>query len=460
MARKPSAPSDFSSRALFQRAQDAIFVLNRHRRIRFVNAAFEQLTEQKSEDLYGMLCTRRRSAPLLAQTLAPPPECFGGQLGQVRRSAPPARVGPPWWDIWFLPLASAEGPLGIVGRIRVVGARSQAPPRALPDPLAALRHNLRQTYGWAELETDVAACAQVNQQIRLATQHRAPVIIVGEPGSGKRTVARIIHHDGPTAELAFLEMDAALLPDWALRRQLELVVGVHFGTVCIREPALLPRDVQARIAELIAESPASRRWLATCVGDMEHQVKSGRLAPDLFRALGVQAIRLIPLRERLDDLTRLTQRIFEQRAAGGALPTPRISEDAWALLRAYAWPGNLRELADVLNSAANHAGSVPLEPAHLPHYVRVTAAYARSPAVGETAWSPLHLDHVLEAVEKRLIEVALRKAKGNRTDAAALLGIWRPRLLRRMAALGLESNTETPDVLKEADNAPPTDRGL
>src|SRR6516165_11009298 len=98
----PSKGDEFNSRALLQRSRDALFVLNRQRRLRFANAAWEKLTGKSLEDHYGLNCAQRAADPL-ARALFPPPEVLAGCVARARRPAPPARVGPPWWDLVFLP---------------------------------------------------------------------------------------------------------------------------------------------------------------------------------------------------------------------------------------------------------------------------------------------------------------------------------------------------------------------
>src|SRR5262245_34874839 len=103
MGKGPAAVESYSNRALFERARDPIFVLNQQRRLRYANPAWEGLVRQSLEDLYNLHCVRDRRAAPLAQTLSPPPEVMDGVPQTVRRPVPPARVGPPWWDIAFLP---------------------------------------------------------------------------------------------------------------------------------------------------------------------------------------------------------------------------------------------------------------------------------------------------------------------------------------------------------------------
>jgi DNA-binding NtrC family response regulator len=110
-----------------------------------------------------------------------------------------------------------------------------------------------------------------------------------------------------------------------------------------------------------------------------------------------------------------------------------MTAEAKEILRRHSWPGNLWELEETLAAARRHATGPQLEIADLPAALRLRQAAGRAPA----AERPLPLDKLLEQTERRLIELALRRAKGNRGRAAEILGIWRARLLRRTEALGL-----------------------
>src|SRR5262249_37395733 len=151
--------------------------------------------------------------------------------------------------------------------------------------------------------------------------------------------------------------------------------------------------------------------------------------PPFHTALSVLEVRLPPLRARPDDLPMIADRLLDRfPTPSGA--RPRLAEDVWPVLRAHDWPGNLRELAAVLGEAAGRAGEGPVTRDHLPRYVRERFLAASDPApTPARAWK---LDEVLEAVEKRLIELALRKTGNSQTEAAELLGVFRARLWRRM----------------------------
>src|SRR5262245_45253836 len=168
MAKKKTPPDhEFQTRAFLQRARDPVFLLNRKRRLRFANAAFEQLAGQSLEDAYDLYCTRNAESRL-ARTLAPPPEVLTGMSARVRRAPPKAKFGPPWWEIEFLPLASTDGLLGIIGRVRVIGSATVTKGRPLPEGLLQLRHRLPERYPLDSLAADVPACERLLQQVRLA----------------------------------------------------------------------------------------------------------------------------------------------------------------------------------------------------------------------------------------------------------------------------------------------------
>jgi len=438
MARSRSVSDPLSE--LFQRAREPIFILNPERRIRFVNAAFEQLARSSSDNLIGLQCTSRTNAEPLSRALCPPAEVLQGNEARVRRTAPPNRVGPPWWEITFLPLTFDADSSGVLGIVRVIAAAQKKPSRSLPESLLSLRGSLRDRFALSLFESDSPAHAHVPAQIQLAMHHDSPTMIVGEDGAGKRAAARLIHHHGVTSERAWLEIDASALPAWCIEHQLGLSASGHFGAVCIREPGALPKDLQVRLLDLLAEPTRRLRWLATCTS-----VGRGSMSEQLSSALSVQVIHLAPLRTRLDDLPRLVQVFLERAAKQGLKPPSAIAEETMRVMRDYQWPGNLRELDTVVCVAAADANGGQLNPEHLPANMLTEVSQTASPAPPPRDAPMPPLDQLLEDVERRAILLALRKANGNKTEAAQMLGVWRPRLIRRIEALKLESTETTTD---------------
>jgi DNA-binding NtrC family response regulator len=351
-----------------------------------------------------------------------------------------------WWDVEFFPLMGEEGVLGVLGKITLVpaGAYPEGPP--LPEKVVALREQVVERYTFASLSSTVPQMRRVAEQARLLSGLRTPMLLAGEPGTGKQWLARTIHYQGPTRERAFVSLDASRLPAAviadALFGELGLLRAGRVGAVYLQEPSCLPRDAQARLADWLAETNGTEpkdqpRLLAGCCADPAGEVRAGRLVEELYERLAVAVIPVPPLRERLADLARLVPPFLERGCDEGDKPITDLTPAAWAALRAYSWPGNLDELYTVLLAGRIRAKGDCLDGADLPAYVRLSQAGA---AVAEKA---VPLDQLLEQAERRLIQLAMKRARGNKSKAAEMLGIWRQRLIRRMEVLGLEGTEET-----------------
>lgn len=511
----PLTSADFRWQSFFRRAAEPFFLLDRRRRILFVNPAWEQLTGLSAARARGLACrpgvptaTERGWEEEVTRALAPPPEVPDGQSARVRRLLPgtplTASAARQWWDVEFFPLRTQGKKrthlLAVLGKITPVhGSASlstnagQAPVHDLPERLAALRedlarrlpagevqrlwqpedllalrHDLADRYRLELLPAESPALRRVVNQVRLAAHSRAAVLLVGEAGTGKHWLARAIHHHGVTREQPFAALDCAHLPPAALASALSGEIGLlrqpGLGTLYLKEPARLPLDLQARLCEYLADAgPANSsdrpRLAAGCRTDPGEDVRAGRLLADLHAALSTLVIELPPLRERLADLPLLALHFLER--SRDAAPAGMRNEssagcgltpEAWDLVRAYPWPGNLRELAAVLAACVRRRdrdGSGLLDAKALPAYLRLQAPSAARGAAAERA---LPLDQLLEQAERRLIQLALRRCQGNKSKAAALLAIWRQRLMRRMAALGIadpEAELEIREVEEE-----------
>jgi transcriptional regulator with PAS, ATPase and Fis domain len=423
---RPRGSGGFGWRAFFQHSATPVFVIGKGRRLRFANAAWEKLTGIALSEALGMACSAKRTGTALQAALAPTPEALAGRADRARRPAPPAKNGPPWWDITFAPLAGESGVFGVVGFIQVVGAPVPAAAKRVPASVAELRAARAAHFALDLLDGPARATAHFVSQARLAAQVLAPLWLVGERGSGKETAARAIHHSGPNRESAFVAIDCAGLQPYLIESALFGLGGVaaseRVGTLYLKEPTALPRDLQQKLADHAAAHPQLRLACGS-----EHTaasaVSGGALVPVFQTALSALELLVPPLRERLDDLPRLAAR---------AVPGRALDPAALAVLQAHKWPGNLRELTDVLTDAAARAPDGPILREHLPLVMRVKADAPRAAPA-----KPLELDAILEAVEKRLVALALAKTNQNQTDAAALLGVFRARLARRIEALGL-----------------------
>ena len=454
---RPKGSASFAWRAFFQQTRTPVFVLGKGRRLRFANVAWEQIAGVKLADSLGLVCSTRRHSSPLAVAMAPTPEAIAGRPDKSRRAAPLHRTGPPWWDVTFVPLAGDDGAFGIVGFIEVVGEAGPAASRKIPPAVMAIRDRHAGRFTFDLMEDRFAG------QARLAAQVAASVWLLGEPGSGKETAARTIHHHSAKREAMFVALDCAGLQPFLIESLLwghgGLASSERVGTVYLKEPAALPRDVQQRVLEHFApDNSKLPRLICGSTTPACDDVKTGNLLPEFHTRLSVLELRVPPLRERLDELPRLVSHFH----------TKPLDAAVLSVLKAHAWPGNLRELAGVLVDAEAAAGKTPPQP--LPQGERGLAPPSLPGkgvgGLGSDRTGPIHRDHLprelrerlglakpapersialdatLEAVEKRLIMVAMAKSNGNATKAAELLGIWRTRLLRRIEALGLSGKTE------------------
>jgi DNA-binding NtrC family response regulator len=321
-----------------------------------------------------------------------------------------------------------------------------------PDDLIALRERLTGQCRLDQLESELPSMRRVVAQARLASGVRVCVALVGEPGTGKRWLARAIHESGPARAKGFAALDCARLPPSALAEaffgSLALTERRGIGTLYLREPARLPHDLQARLRDWAEQthaseqSPGPRLIIGASKEPME-DVRAGRLLDKLHAVASTLVIELPSLRERMADLSGLVARMLERLNAESIRRATGLTTSAWEFVRSYRWPGNLRELFVTIAACHERATTEHIDATDLPAALRQAVRLEQTPSPAPER--PMPLDELLEQAERRLIELALRRARGNKSRAADLLAVWRPRLLRRMEALGIHHSAE-PDA--------------
>lgn len=444
-ASQPDSDLAFRWQGFFQRCVEPLFLLNRQRRILFVNQAWEQLTGISAQQARGLICTRRR-VPQEARressigcALAPPRETLQGQTRQVRRLLTLTGTAAQWWDIEFLPLLGTDGILGILGRIRPLPLVAPTASAPLPEKLVALRQGYVNQFSLANLDANTPGLQRVAEQVRLAAQSTVTVSLTGEEGSGKHFLARTIHQEGATREKSFVRLDCRCLAPTLVEAMLLGGAGIgstrDVGTIYLRDPAALPREFQARVLDWLRDDERRPRCIVGSREGLDRAVETGRLLPELRCALGTLEIHVPPLRERIGDLPWLARRLLERARGFDARPVVGLTREAWDLVRPFRWTGNLRELYRVLFQSRLRAAGERIEAANLPAYLRLAARLEETPAAAPER--PINLDEVLAEVEKRLILLALKRAQGNKSKAAEMLSIWRARLIRRVETLGI-----------------------
>jgi two-component system response regulator PilR (NtrC family) len=340
--------------------------------------------------------------------------------------------------------------------------------RALLQENRVLRHRVGDRRPAAPLLLGhTPAIEEIRRLVAKVAATRTTVLLTGESGTGKEVVARAIHAAGERADLPFVAVNCGAVPEGLIESEFfghargaftgaaEAHPGLFEvagnGTLFLDEVGELPPPVQVKLLRAVQERRIRRvggssdivisaRILAATNRDLGDEVKAGRFREDLYYRLNVIQLRLPPLRERLEDLPEFCAHFIGRFAADLGRAAPALAPETLALLRAWRWPGNLRELANVLERAVTLCEGATLGPDLLPAPLREGGV---GPAVG-TVESPirlppegLDLQAHLDAVERRYLEQALARAGGVKTDAARLLALTFRSLRYRLQKFGI-----------------------
>lgn len=297
---------------------------------------------------------------------------------------------------------------------------------------------------------------------------RSSVLIVGESGTGKELVARAIHEKSPRRDKPFVSVNCAAIPESLIESELfgylkgaftgagtnkmGLFEAAHQGTLFLDEIGELPSQVQVKLLRVLQEravrrvgstssTPVDVRILSATNRNLEEDVKNGRFREDLFYRLNVIQIQVPALRERPEDIPVLARYFLDRYAAEHGKKLEGISREAMERIMAYSFPGNVRELENMMEQSVALETSNRIRVESLPEKVKGeskvrTEGTARFPQEG------LDLEKVVEEYERTLIQEALRTAGGIRKKAADLLKISFRSMRYRLLKHGLASKEE------------------
>ena len=305
------------------------------------------------------------------------------------------------------------------------------------------------------------AMDQLRAKVARLARSQAPVMILGESGSGKELVAREIHRLGPRADQPFIPVNCGAIPSelmeseffghckgaftGAVQNKVGLFREAHGGTLFLDEIAELPLALQVKLLRALQEraikpvgsareESVDVRILSATHKDLAAEVDSGHFRQDLFYRLNVVELRVPPLRERPEDIEPLARHILLQIAARWGLPGLSLEPSALARLAEHHFPGNVRELENILERAAVMVDGPVIDVDALDFPERGTAQRQAALAINDS----VGLDDQLADQERAALEAALAKTGGNRTAAARLLGLSFRQLRYRLKKLGID----------------------
>ncbi len=305
-----------------------------------------------------------------------------------------------------------------------------------------------------------AAAQALRSMIAKVAAANSRVLISGPPGAGKETAARLIHAASPRARGEFVAISAAgMTPQ---RIDLELFgeeggegrparIGVferaHGGTLYIDDIADMPRESQSRVLRVLVEQRFRRlggdqdvqvdvRVVSSTSRDLAEEIAAGRLREDLFHRLNVVPLRVPGLAERREDIPKLIEYYIDRLSTASGLPRRRLADDAFATLQVQSWPGNVRQLRNVVERILILAAGDPDQPITADMLPPEASASPPAGGMGTERIIALPLREARELFEKEYLDAQIMRFGGNISRTAAFIGMERSALHRKMKSLG------------------------
>jgi two-component system response regulator HydG len=341
-----------------------------------------------------------------------------------------------------------------LAELRAVVDKSAERARTLRD----LRRQLDEKFGFEGVVGNSPKMQRVLQLLRAYAPTAASVLILGENGTGKELAARALHTNSPRKGKPFVAMNCAalnenLLDDDMFGHEDGAFTGAkgqrkgrfeyaNGGTLFLDEVGDMPLPLQAKLLRVLENGEVVRigandpikvdvRIVAATNRDLDAAVKDGKFRMDLYHRLKVGVVRLPALRDRKEDIPQLGSHFLKELAKRHGKPVPKVAAGVWKAFEGYDWPGNVRELRNLLDSmlVLDLDGELTLD--DLPEDAGVRPSGL--PGGAASAGGPDHLiGRPLEEVERYYMEKALELTKGNREEAAQLLGIGERTLYRKI----------------------------
>src|SRR5690242_6736443 len=328
---------------------------------------------------------------------------------------------------------------------------------------AYLRSQLEERYRLDSIIGRSRVMRDLFQLLETVAATSSTVLITGETGTGKELAARAIHHNSARRANRFVALNCSAIPETLLEAELfghvrgafTGAVGTrqgrleqaHKGTLFLDEVGTMSPALQAKLLRVLQEREFERvgdshtvridvRVIAATHSDLARMVADGTFREDLFYRLNVLPVQLPPLRDRREDIPLLVQHFLQKLAAEQVPPrTVTMSQEALRRLMAHPWPGNVRQLENIVERAmAFSQGRAQIDVADLgPEFQGIV-----SPGADTSAWFPdegMDLERYIEGVELTLIKRSLERTHGNKVQAAKLLNLKRTTLIEKLKRL-------------------------
>ncbi|HQY36583.1 MAG TPA: sigma-54 dependent transcriptional regulator [Pseudomonadota bacterium] len=311
-----------------------------------------------------------------------------------------------------------------------------------------------------------AAIEEVRQTVAKVARSQAPVYITGESGSGKELVARQIHELGPRASGAFVPVNCGAIPGELMESEFfghkkgsftgaaadkdGLFQAANGGTLFLDEVADLPMHMQVKLLRVIQEKavrpigarqeiPVDVRVLSATHKNLARLVEQGAFRQDLFYRINVIEVRVPPLRERREDIPLLAGRFLDRIAPDWGVEKPQLSARSIEALKTYDFPGNVRELENILERAVALCENSTIEPEDMRLTPRAAAGGALPAGIADPKVAAgASLDDYIDTLEREALLKALQETRYNKTAAAKNLGITFRALRYKLKKLGIE----------------------
>jgi two-component system response regulator HydG len=329
-----------------------------------------------------------------------------------------------------------------------------------------LQSRLDDQFGFEGIIGNSAGIRRVITSLKQIAPSNIPVLITGESGTGKELVAQAVHHHSPRVKKPFKPLNCAGLSESILESELFGHVRGAFtgaerdrqgvfeyadgGTLFLDEIGDMPLTMQAKLLRVLESGEVVRvgsneprhvnvRLISATNRNLEELTRQHHFREDLyFRIRGVE-LRLPALRERREDVPLLVRHYVQHFATQFNKPTPAVSEDAMLALTRFDWPGNVRQLINVVQQVVVVAEGPRIEPRHLPAEILAGAGDLPAPDSGAAGAAAVDTSGLsLDQIEKHAIRNALRISGGNREQAAKMLGIGERTLYRKLKEYGLK----------------------